>query len=256
MLHSYYFSGSNTTEKIVKAIAADLGMESALHNLTKNDTKEIQIPVAGDIVLFAAPVYAGRIPSIAIENFRKIKGEGQKCIAIVVYGNRDYDDALLELCDLLKESGFEVVAAGAFVARHCIFPKVASTRPDAEDMQKIVLFCDSVKSAIDKGFTLSINIVKGNRPYKTPGAVPLYPKTDSKKCNSCGTCARECPTGAISIENPLATDTDKRITCSRCITVCPANARYFGGLKYKAIAPLFKKKCAARREPEWFIAEG
>lgn len=255
MLHSYYFSASNTTERIVKAIAGNLGMGSAVHNLTSSGCNDVTPPAKEDIALFASPVYAGRIPAIVTDRFNRIKGNGQKCIAVVVYGNRDYDDALLELCDMLKINGFEVVAAAAFVAQHCIFPKVAHSRPDASDMDKIAEFCRLTRATLDNGQSLDINTVKGNRPYKKPAAIPLHPQVDNKRCVLCGKCARECPAGAISITDPHKTDTDRCIACSRCIVVCPDNARYFGGLKYKTIAPLFKQKCSARREPEWFVGQ-
>lgn len=62
-----------------------------------------------------------------------LKGHGNPAIAVAVYGNRDYDDALVELQDLLEENGFCVIAGAAFVAQHSIFTKVAAGRPDEDD---------------------------------------------------------------------------------------------------------------------------
>lgn len=253
MLHTYYFSASNTTEKIVKAIADNLQFETVHHNLTPPSVDKPEGPAVDDVVLFAAPVYAGRLPAIAVEKFNKIVGSGQKCLAVVVYGNRDYDDSLLELCDVSIHNGFDVVAAAAFVAQHSIFPKVAISRPDEGDFEKIAAFASIARNVLADGLSLDINLVKGNRPYKKAMPVPLHPKIDKSKCLECGKCARECPVGAISIETPKETDTDRCIMCSRCITVCHEGARHFGGLKYEMAAPLFKKKCSARREPEWFV---
>lgn len=205
------------------------------------------------MALFAAPVYAGRIPAIAAQQFHKIKGKGRKCVVIAVYGNRDYDDALVELCDLATENGFTVIAAAAFVAQHSIFPKVATSRPDAADMEKIAAFTARVKELLSGDKSLDITRVKGNRPYKTPAPIPLIPAADKKKCRECGKCYRECPAGAISKEDYHITDAEKCISCGRCIAVCPDNARHFGGLKYKMIAPIFQKKCSASREPECFL---
>ena len=227
MLHSYYFSASNTTEKVVKTVAGNLGMETAHHNLTSAAVADSMAPAEEDIVLFAAPVYAGRLPAIAVEKFNKIKGAGQQCI---------------------------VVVAAACVAQHCIFPKVATSRPDAADLKKIAGFSSSVRDALAGGLSLDIDTVYGTRPYKKPAPTPLYPRVDKDKCRECGKCARECPSGAISVGNSRETDAEKCIACSRCIAVCPDKARHFGGLKYSMIAPLFKKMCSKRREPEWFIA--
>ena len=87
-----------------------------------------------------------------------------KAIVAVIYGNRDYDDALLELADIAVEDGFEVVAAGAFIAQHCIFPKVANGRPDASDM---AVATDFIKRAKESG-KLDISTIKGIVLIRSP----------------------------------------------------------------------------------------
>lgn len=259
MIHSYYFSASGTTEDIVRSIAGNMGGgDDAVvvhHNLTGMRAETAPEPDRDDVVLFAAPVYGGRLPAMAAERFRRIRGAGQKCVAVVVYGNRDYEDALLELHDILSENGFVVVAAGAFVARHSIFPDVAGGRPDRDDLDRMAEFAERVRECLAAGTVLDAASVKGKRPYKQSGYVPLHPSADRKKCTGCGRCARECPAGAIYRENPYDTDAQKCVTCTRCIWVCPVGARGFRGLKYKTIAPIFRAMCAARREPERFVAE-
>lgn len=251
MLHTFFFSPSGATCKYAEAMTDAFGGDSQMINLT-NGPCEVECDLAaGDTVLLVAPVYAGRIPFLAAELFRQIDGHGMKAIVAVVYGNRDYDDALLELADIAIAGGFDVIGAGAFVGQHCIFPKVASGRPDKTDLAKAV---DFIKQAKESG-SLDLSAIKGNRPYKNAAPVALHPKVNRDKCRECGKCARECPSGAISVENPRETDTDKCIACGRCIAICPDNARHFGGLKYRMIAPLFEKMCSKRREPEWFIAE-
>lgn len=81
------------------------------------------------MVLIAMPSFGGRAPAIAIERLRKIKGNGAKCTLISVYGNRDYEDTLVEMEDAAKECGFQIVAAIAAVAEHSIMPQYASSRP-------------------------------------------------------------------------------------------------------------------------------
>lgn len=252
MLRSIIFSPSGTTEEIVKIFSKKLDVAERVHNVTVEPT-DIDIESLEDIVLLAAPVYAGRIPSIAAERFLSVKGNGQKAIVMVVYGNRDYDDALLELCDIARRQGFDVVAAGAFIGDHCIFPKVATNRPDADDELKIEEFARIVKDAIQGDNRLCFDKVKGNRPYKKPVGVPLHPKSDSDKCTLCGTCAAECPAGAIPKENPKLTDSFICITCCRCIHVCPKDARKLGGFLYKVAGWKFVKDNTRRLEPEWFV---
>ncbi|MBO7667286.1 MAG: ferredoxin, partial [Firmicutes bacterium] len=60
---------------------------------------------ADDIVVCALPVYAGRVPNVLLPYLRTIQGNGAKACAVVVYGNRAYDNALRELQGLLEEGG-------------------------------------------------------------------------------------------------------------------------------------------------------
>lgn len=248
MLHTFFFSPSGTTRKYAKAMTEAFGGQSQLIDLTHGPCEVECDLVDGDTVLLLSPVYAGRIPEMAAELFRQIDGHGMKAIVGVVYGNRDYDDALLELADIAAAAGFEVIAAGAFIAQHCIFPKVANGRPDKSDIH---IAADFIKRTM-KSDKLDISTIKGHRPYKKPGAVPLRPQTDEKECRSCGICVRECPTGAIDPVT-LSTDKDKCITCCRCIGVCGNQARKFKGIMYATVGKIFCAQNSKRREPELFF---
>lgn len=248
MLHTFFFSPSDTTRKYAKAMTDAFGGESQLIDLTHGSCEIESELIDGDTVLLISPVYAGRIPALAADLFRQIDGHGMRAIVAVVYGNRDYDDALLELADIAVNDGFDVIAAGAFIAQHCIFPKVANGRPDASDMAVAADFMERAKESD----CLNILTIKGNRPYKKPGAVPLQPQTDENECVSCGVCAQECPTGAIDPVT-LATDKNKCITCCRCIAVCGSHARKFKGIKYATVSKIFCAQNSKRREPELFF---
>lgn len=248
MLHTFFFSPSDTTRKYAKSMTDAFGGESQLIDLTHGSCEIESELIDGDTVLLISPVYAGRIPALAADLFRQIDGHGMRAIVAVVYGNRDYDDALLELADIAVNDGFDVIAAGAFIAQHCIFPKVANGRPDTSDMAVAADFMERAKESDN----LDISTIKGNRPYKKPGAVPLQPQTDENECLSCGVCARECPTGAIDPVT-LATDKNKCITCCRCIAVCGSHARKFKGVKYATVSKIFCAQNSKRRGPELFF---
>lgn len=248
MTTAVYFSATDTTKRISEAVASHVSEGFTSINLTRKNC--VLSFDQEDTVIVGVPVYAGRVPTIAAERLAYISGNGSKCVALVVYGNRDYDDALLELCDILSARGFNIVSAGAFIAEHCIFPKVGNGRPDREDMAEIQKFAQ-LSSA--KSTNLELSKIKGNRPYKKPTRIPLHPSLDKRLCNSCGACAAECPTGAIDTDNPSNTDKDKCITCCRCIHICPHNARKLSGLLYKLAGNKFIKANLSRRSPEWFI---
>ena len=255
MIHETVFSCAGTTRRIADSIAEGLGGKVAVHDLLDKDFQPFAIESAEDVedvVLFAVPVWGGRVPSMAAERLRQINGNGQKAVAVAVYGNRDYDDALLELCDIASEQGFKVVSAAAFVAEHCIFPAVAAGRPDVSDNVAVSRFINETKKSIAENKTLDLSLVKGNRPYKKSAGVPINPKTVKDKCVECRVCVENCPTDAIDPET-LATDADKCISCCRCIHVCSNDARKFGGLMYKTVRFAFEKLCSKRHEPELFF---
>lgn len=203
-----------------------------------------------DVVIIASPVYGGRLPEIVAESFKRIKGNNATAIAVVVYGNRDYDDALLELTDILKEDGFRIAGAGAFIGQHSIFPKVGTGRPDKSDEEALESFGKACRKAIEIGTYKPLN-VKGNRPYKKISGVPVHPKGDPSKCKKCGKCVKACPVGAINPENPCETDNAKCLTCGRCIYVCTQGARRNSGAMYTTIGAIFKAAFSKPKSPFW-----
>jgi len=252
MLHEIVFSCAGTTRKIADRIANNLDSEIIVHDLLSKDFSGLSVENDKSPVLIAVPVWGGRVPGLAAERLRRIEGCGQRAAVSVVYGNRDYDDALLELCDIATEQGFKVVSAAAFVAEHCIFPSVAADRPDMSDRAAISRFIHETENLLKTGATLDLAKVKGSRPYKKYGGVPLHPKTDKEACGRCLVCATSCPVDAIDAET-LVTDPDRCISCCRCIAVCNKGARKFGGLVYETVRFGFEKMCAKRCEPELFV---
>ncbi len=127
---------------------------------------------------------------------------------------------------------------------------MATDRPDASDETKFARFASLVCERIAGDTPLDLTTLKGNRPYKKTAGVPLHPRADNKKCNNCGTCAAQCPAGAIDAADPRNTDAKKCIACCRCINVCPQDARSFGGLLYKVAGWKFCKDNYRRLEPK------
>lgn len=204
------------------------------------------------IALIALPSYGGRVPETAAERLGKISGGGARCLLMCVYGNRDYDDTLVEMEDIAKKCGFEVRAAIAAVAEHSIAVQYAAGRPDAEDIKKLKEFS---KTALERlqGESIGSKLeYKGNRPYKKAFSGGPVPKAN-QHCVKCGLCAEKCPVQAISKENIGAADTKKCISCMRCVKVCPHSARSVNKAMMSAISLMLKKPCSQRKECELFI---
>lgn len=248
-----YFSPNGNTEKVIKAASNRICSNIAEYNLLKAPLTE-DIKVSDDSILIVAmPAYAGRIPELCVSMLHHLKGSKQPAIAIVVYGNRDYEDALIELKEILEAEDFCVIGAGAFIAQHSIFPQIAAGRPDANDLKLIDEFadhCSQLLTAFSADCYQKIK-VKGNTPYIASGKVPMKPKGDSK-CSGLCRCVELCPTHSISAENPKKTNKDTCISCAACIHVCPRHARAFHGITYKIATKEFLKSCAEYKKPETF----
>lgn len=248
-----YFSATDTTLRYVDSFAKALGHPIDISiNLADNLSNDMPAINPDDLLVAAAPVYGGRLPVQVSSRFKQLSGNGAKAVAIVVYGNRDYDDALLELTDILSETGFETVGAGAFIGQHSIFPKVAASRPDKEDIDILNRFAAECRRAIECGAKGSLQI-KGNRPYKKVAGVPLHPAGKPDRCNRCGKCVGKCPVSAIHPDEPYKTDPTLCISCGRCIHVCPKHTRKYSGLKYSLIGAIFTAAFSKRKESSYTV---
>lgn len=215
----YYFSPTGRTKKVSDIFAAAVGKDVVWHDLGDKQTPTKQ--PQGELIIVAAPVFAGRIPSVVSEKIKILAGEGKKAVTIAVYGNRAYEDALLEMNDILIQGGFTVIAAAAFVAQHSIVPEVGAGRPDAEDAKEIRAFAEAVKSSTSAE---KIHVL-GNRPYR-PGMNVQVTPLSLPACTACGACAKICPTDAIANEDgKMDTDAAKCILCMACVHACPKQAR-------------------------------
>jgi Dissimilatory sulfite reductase (desulfoviridin), alpha and beta subunits len=250
VIKQLYFSPSGTTKKISNLFCLNTQLDTTEIDLLHDDNLwEVHFGEE-DFVVVTLPVFSGRIPSICREILSTMEGNGAKVVAIVVYGNRDYDDALLELVNLLKQQNFNVISAAACIAHHSIFTNVAIGRPDEHDLKKIAEFANRCKEAYKKEVRGELAI-SGNYPYKEVGASKMKPITDSK-CNKCQICVNICPVFAISAANPQITDVDKCISCTACITHCPMKARAFPKELYEVARVPFEEKNAKRKEAEFF----
>lgn len=193
----------------------------------------------------------GRIPEPAEQILRMLKGGQAKAVAIAVYGNRNYDDALIELYDILFQQDFRICAAGAFVAQHSIIGAIAEGRPNKDDIAQIKQFADEVKAKLSAQNTDDKLHIPGNRPYiQLPGT--KRPIAVSSSCTECGLCADKCPVDAIPNNNPHETDLDQCIGCMRCIHICPQGARQFPKPVYDKLNA-YMGQYAQPKKNEWYL---
>ena len=245
-----HFSPNGGTKAAVDGVAAGFAAKKIVEiDMTVPANRNMDWTFEeSDLVLAGMPVYSGRLPAISAEIFKKLKGNQAKTIAIASYGNRHYDDALLELTNELSNKGFRVVAAGAVVAEHCLETSVAANRPDVNDQAKLQEIAGQVKAKLEAGNNQQPEVY-GNMPYKELKATPT--PTGNDTCDQCGLCAKNCPTEAIDFSDGRMTDPELCIYCARCINICPKGARStekLAGTKQWLI-----ENCGERREMEWFL---
>jgi len=220
-LDLYYFSPTGATLKAGRALAEAMAEEVNAVDLG------VPGPAAqgqSETAVFAVPVFAGRVPEVVSQKIRNMSGSGKKAVTVVVYGVRAYEDALLELNDVVKEAGFVIAGSAAAVSRHSVVTFVGGGRPDAEDMEEIREFGRKVLDKIAEGSFPAFD-VPGNRPYRD-GAVFTITPLCTPECGGCGECIKSCPVDAMSLEDgKVITDVEKCILCVACTAACPKNAR-------------------------------
>jgi len=251
-----YFSPNGTVYKTLKSISEEIGCETKEYDLTPFNARWEKYSFSeDDLVILGMPVYSGRLPNIAAEFFRGIQGNRTPAVFVVLYGNRDYEDALLELKNNAEQKGFVGIAAGAFIGEHSIDPQIGAGRPDSEDIKKAAAFGKQIKEKLENSNNLSTIQelkVKGNYPYAKMRDIPIAPSTNDN-CDNCSVCIKSCPTLAINSANVKETDNFRCILCFKCIRDCPKGARYIDHDAFNEKVKLLKLIAALRREPELFI---
>lgn len=253
-----YYSPTNTSKNTVTAIMKGTGLDYDNIDLTPPDAATKEYTVAKDeLAIIAAPVYSGRIPKVAVDRIKKVKGDDTPAVLVAVYGNRAFDDALLELKDITEELGFKAVAGAAFIGQHSFDAKdtpIATGRPDAEDIKKAKDFGKKVMEKLTGLTEVQDLEVPGNRPYRQGGGGdPRSPETNPETCILCGACARVCPTGCVEVTDSVTTVKEDCTACTACVQSCPTGARHWQHEGILNAAKWLSTDYGARREPEIFL---
>lgn len=251
-LYDIVFSPTGGTKKVADCLTGVLEGDVITVDLTgsKQDFDAISL-TKEDVAVISVPSYGGRVPAVAVERLGMAHGNGARAVLVCVYGNRAYEDTLVELEDAAKQAGFQVIAAVAAIAEHSIARQFAAGRPDAQDAAQLSDFAKQIQHKLSAA-DASDPAIPGNRPYKKAGGAGMVPKA-TKECTNCGVCAAECPVQAINKEDPRKVDEKACISCMRCIAVCPQGARKLNPVMLSAASLMLKKVCSERKECELFL---
>ena len=251
-LYNIVFSPTGGTKKVADCLTGALDGDITTVDLTdsKQDFHAV-LPSKEDVAVISVPSYGGRVPAVATERLGMVHGNSARAVLVCVYGNRAYEDTLIELEDTAKKAGFQVVAAVAAIAEHSIARQFAAGRPDAQDEAQLSDFAKQIQHKLYAA-DASEPAIPGSRPYKKAGGIGMVPKP-TKECTNCGVCAAECPVQAINKEDPKKVDEKACISCMRCIAVCPQDARKVNPVMLSAASMMLKKVCSERKDCELFL---
>ncbi len=249
-LYCAAFSPTGTSLRGAWAMASALG-EAQLLDVTTSPAPE-QVFTPQDLVVFGAPVYGGRVFQGALERLSPLRGQDTPCIVTVTYGNRDFDDALLEFTRFCQERGFLPFAGAALVGEHT-YGSIALGRPDEEDLLQDRAFALEAWEDFQAGWESFSP--PGNFPYKEGGKGGSFTPSTTQACTHCGLCVRQCPMQAIG-EDCAAIDGEKCIACFRCVKNCPVQAKGVFTPEYQSFAAAFSEKLKEPKENQYFLGRG
>ena len=271
-----YFSATETTKLAVQEIAASIAKEfgTVIEELDFTLPAARKVPMEfgkGELVVFGTPVYAGRIPNVLLKYLETICGNSALAVAVVMYGNRHYDDALIELRDLLQRRNLHTIAAAAFIGEHSFSKVLAAGRPDEEDRKRMRIFGAEIahrlkkeSQADDFGQINPVSVSGCPYPYRgyyqprdrkgNPVDIRKVLPVTASSCCDCKLCAEICPMGSIDYDH-VSELKGICIKCCACIKRCPVGAKHFDDAGYLYHKKELEEGYQRRAEPEWFFSD-
>ena len=246
------FSPTGGTQKVSGLVAGALDKNTVTVDLTDSGLDFSAVSMTeDDVAVISVPAYAGRIPAVVADRLGMVHGNGARAVLVCVYGNRAFEDTLVELEDVAKHAGFRVIAAVAAIAEHSIARQFAAGRPDAQDAAQLAEFAQQIQQKL-LAEDASEPSIPGNRPYKQAGGHRMAPEA-TEDCVSCGACAAACPVCAIDKGDPKRAAGEACISCMRCVSLCPVHAREVNPVMTAVAAKILKKSCTQEKANELFL---
>lgn len=265
--HLIYFSPTHTSKQVAKAIVQGTGIKDVIPvNLTLQMAEETVIP-ASSLAIIVVPVYGGHVAPLAMERLESIRGLDTPAVLVVVYGNRAYEKALMELDAFAIPHGFKVIAGATFIGEHSYSTDqspIAQGRPDDSDLDFANEFgnkiMEKIQAAVTSNTLYQVDVRAIRRPKqpffplfrflrkviklrKSGTPLPRTPWVEEESlCTHCGLCVANCPAGAITKGDELHTDADNCIKCCACVKSCARKARIYDTPFTVLLSDCFKKQ--------------
>ena len=268
-LRTIYFSATGTSKKVVLAISQSIATEFVVEDITFQSLQNTTY-ATDDLLCVAVPVYGGGVAPVALKRLEAIRGNNTPAVVVVVYGNRNFERAAVQMSDFLAERGFITIAVAAFVGEHSYSTEqypIAVGRPAEGDINDAKHFGQLVKEKLARGIEsvdvsalqcpdsgeenvkAFVEFVKGYQAEQAKNPIKLLPITDEDRCVMCGVCVDVCPMGAIDRENVSVVDSTLCIKCCACVKECPKEAKTLNS----PFAPMLSKYFSQSKPNVWLV---
>ncbi len=240
----FVFSGTGNTAYVASRIQYQMEekkIETHLYNI--DEIFEMPDISDSDYIGIGYPVYAFGMPSNVLEFVKKEipKAEkDQKAFVFASYGGKGLY-AIQECVDILNSRGYKILRSRGFVMPDNYLISIISTLgKNYTQEEKKKLFMD-IKVLVEN---YAIEVLDEREDVEAHGGIvgkvfsgllsSLFrkygaPKTAKKfyidsHCNSCGLCAKICPSANINMVEGKPEFLERCISCTRCYNYCPQKA--------------------------------
>ncbi len=243
-IRGVFFSGTSNTAKAVTILVERLSELFEVQNQiicvnTPATRKSIVDCNETDLLVVGTPTYDGRVPKFLLPYLNSnVVGKNTLVVPLCTFGNRGFDDTLIELRDVLESRGFRSVGAAAVVGQHALAPRVATGRPNINDKRTLLQLAIELKKKIDDldevpEFPLDVSGNDPVGPYNTPrdrygypvNISKVRPKTSKEHLDTAKLTIKLCPVGAIAPDGVQIPGPCMR--CGSCIKLSPRGAKYY-----------------------------